>query len=113
MITYLPNDPNPGGKYGLSYRELRDDYIRYRLLPDDEFIAQLPQILHFACFVCYVKEIGSDRALSDEGIVHELVHLMNFGVEGICPPLRKDVTPYTLRDLEKIRDLFNRDCCLA
>lgn len=110
MITYLPNDPLPGGKYGFSYQQLRDDYLRYTMMTDEEFYEDLLNILHFACFVCYVKEKQTQWVLADTGIVHELVHLL------MEKQNRKDKKPdptVTDTSLEKIRDLFNYDCCLA
>lgn len=100
MITYLPNDPLPSGKYSLSYQSLRDDYVRYSLMSDEEFLGNIVNVLHFACVTCWLKEMNSQHVLSDEGIIHELVHLL------------PDSTG-TSTGLEKIRDLFNRDCCLA
>lgn len=102
MITYLPNDPLPGGKYGFAYQSLRDDYLRYVMMTDEEFLSSVLDILHFACFVCYIKEMPTQWVLSDTGIVHELVHLMD-------PATRPDAEA----ELDRIRDTFNHDCCLA
>lgn len=100
MLTYLPNDPLPGGKFTLSYSSLREDYLRYTMLSDGEFLANITSILHFACVVCYLKEAPTNVVLSDLGIIHELVHLLP-GSSG------------TTTSLQKIRDQFNLWCCLA
>jgi len=76
MLTYLPNDPHPGGKYSFSYQWLRDDYLRFTMMSDEEFLADLIHILHFTVFVCYIKEMQTQWVLADTGIVHELVHLL-------------------------------------
>lgn len=99
-LVYLPDDPLPSGKYVFSYADLREDYLRFTMMSDEDFIEHLPDVLHFACYVCYIKEIPSYRCLSDSGIVHELIHLA----------LGDDVTR---TPLDKIRDLFNQDCCIA
>lgn len=102
MLTYLPDAPLPSNKFGFSYSELRDDYLRYRLMSDEEFVDNALDILHFACYVCYIKESGSQHTLSDTGIIHQLVHLLS-----------PDTRPDALNELEAIRDRFNHDCCLA
>ena len=104
MLTYLPDDPEPSGKYGFSYSQLREDYRRFSLMSDDEFLADLLNILHFACYVAYVKELRAQWICADTGILHELIHLL---LE------QKLGTEVTTTSLEKIRDLFNRVCCLA
>ena len=101
MISYRPN-VHEAGQYSLCYQSLRDDYQRYAMMSDEAFIADLLGALHFACYVCYIKEIGTDFALADNGVIHELVHLL-------IPETRPDAT----RELQRIRDTFNRDCCLA
>lgn len=100
MLTYLPNDPLPGGKYTFSYGSLREDYLRYTMMSDEEFIDNIPEILHFACYACYIKEAPSYIVLSDTGIIHELIHLS----------LGNNITA---TPLHKIRDAFNLWCCLA
>jgi hypothetical protein len=110
MLSYLPNDPLPGGKYGFSYQDLRDDYHRYTLMSDEAFLANLLDVLHFACFVCYVKEAQTQWVLADTGIVHELIHLL---MEERNQRLGRHEWEVTTTSLDKIRDIFNRDCCLA
>jgi len=103
MITYLVD----GAQYTLSYSSLREDWLKFTMMSDDDFMENLVPILHFACIVCYLKEVPGYIALSDQGVVHELVHLLHYG-SGFDAP---DAT-FDLR-LERIRDTFNRWCCLA
>jgi hypothetical protein len=110
MLTYLPNDPLPSSKYGFSYQQLRDDYLRYRLMSDDDFLSHLVDILHFACYVAYVKELLTQWVLADTGIVHELVHLL---IEERNQREGRKEWQVTTTSLKEIRDLFDRDCCLA
>lgn len=87
------------GTYGFSYEGLKQDYYKYRSMCDDDFLANLVDVLHFTVFICFVKETGNN-ALSDEGIVHELVHLLD-------PKIKN------LGDLPRIRELFNKVCELV
>lgn len=89
-MTYLLH----GKKYSFSYKDLRDHYDSFCKLSDREFIYQLPNIIHFACFVGYLKELSATDTISDEGIVHKLVHLLC-----ISEPLN---------DLQEIREQFKQ-----
>lgn len=71
MVTYLEN----GSQYTFHYQALRDDYLRFVMMSDEEFMGSLKEILHFACIVCWFKE-GGQAALADEGVIHSLVHLI-------------------------------------
>lgn len=99
-LTYLPGEPVDSRKFTLSYPDLREDYLRYTMMQDDEFLANVVDILHFACVVCYLKEVPSYIALSDIGVIHELVHLL-------------PNSSGTTTSLGEIRDQFNLWCCLA
>jgi hypothetical protein len=109
MIMYFPEEArmndevlnrDPVGRYILSYESLREDYRRYTMMSDEDFLNDLVNILHFVCVVCWMKELKAQWLLSDVGLIHELVHLLP-GSTG------------TTTSLDKIRDIFNRDCCLA
>lgn len=97
-MEYLVN----GKKFYLNYSELRDDYYHYVNLPDEEFVepANLIKALHFACVVLYLKNASAEMTVSDEGIIHQLVHLL-------------DIPDEPLLNLAEIRDLFNRVLYLA
>lgn len=103
MISYDP-DSHPDGHYLLSYSSLREDYLRYTMMSDDEFIADLLNILHFTCITCWLKEKQTQYLLGDTGLIHEMVHLL----------LARDSTAFTTgTKLSTVRDIFNRECCLA
>lgn len=85
-------------KYGFSYQELKLDYEKYSKMQDTDFIHNIPKILHFACFVCYLKEIPSQVLLVDNGLIHELIHLLN-GVN--------------FHKIKEIRELFDLHCKLV
>lgn len=80
------------------------------MMSDDEFLNNLLDILHFACFVCYIKENRTQWVLADTGIIHERIHLL---VEERNRAKGMEEPEVTDTPLDKIRDLFNRDCCLA
>ena len=65
-----------GKKYHFSYRELQEKYYELSFLTLEEFLDRLPEVLHFAVFVCWFKERGNE-CLSDVGVIHELVHLLH------------------------------------
>ncbi len=90
-----------GTTFDWSYSELRQGYYHFIELSDDEFLADLPAVLHFACFVCFIKEIPSYVCLSDKGIIHELVHMLQSGVDG------------SVSSLNEIRKLFKEQLKLA
>ena len=46
-----------GKKFSYSYQEIKDAYNEVVAYSDEEFIDNLPNILHFATFLCYIKEI--------------------------------------------------------
>ena len=85
--------------FSLSYEELKQDYYRFSRMNDSEFLANIVPALHFACVVCFLKEAGN-ACLYDEGIIHELVHLLP-GSTGTTTPIAT------------IRELFNKVCELA
>lgn len=91
-----------GKKFSWSYAELKDIYSTFIDMTDEEFLNDLPAALHFACFVCFVKEIPSYVCLADTGIVHELVHILQFGPTGP-----------TSFSLEEVRKLFKEQLKLA
>jgi hypothetical protein len=89
-------------KFTWSYSELRDTYYTFINMSDEEFLADLPAALHFACFVCFIKEIPGYVCLADTGIVHELIHILQLGPQGS-----------TTFSLEETRKLFKDQLKLA
>jgi len=72
-MEYLIN----GNKYNLSYVELRDKYNEICSLSLQSFLARLPEVLHLACVISFLKEIPNEHIVGDEGLIHELVHLLH------------------------------------
>jgi len=88
-----------GATFDLSYQELRERYFEFCEMNDQSFIDRLPEALHLACIICFLKEIPTYVCLTDKGIIHELVHILsNTG---------------TTTGLGEIRDLFKKTLCLA
>ena len=75
----------------LSYSDLREQYHELIELSDAEFLADLPKMLHFACVVSYLKELGNEATISDLGIIHQLVHLQteSINVKDSLPEIRQ------------------------
>jgi len=72
-----------GHKYLMSYQELKELYIQHCEMSSEEFLSNLSSALHLACVIGFLKEIPTYNILSDRGIVHLLVHLLEFnGEEG-------------------------------
>lgn len=57
-------------------KSLSQSFDTYSSYTDIEFLENIIDILHYAVYACWVKEISSDDCLADDGIVHELVHLL-------------------------------------
>lgn len=88
-----------GQTFNLSYQELKDHYLNFCEMNDSDFLKNLPDAIHLACVICFLKEIPTYVCLTDKGIIHELVHL-----------LKENGTTTTL---EEIRDLFKLTLCLS
>lgn len=78
-------------QYYLHYKELKNQYETFCAYDDEQFLKWLPDIIHFACFVSYFKQLSPAHTLSDEGIVHQLAHLLCCSEPIIClEGIRKD-----------------------
>lgn len=63
-------------RYVIDYPDLKRLYKLYSNYSNAEFLADLPNIIHFACFVAWFKQMAAYNVLGDDGIIHELVHLL-------------------------------------
>ena len=86
--------------YNFDYQELKEKYLELEALTDIQFLSRIPEILHFVCFVSYVKGTPGYILLNDRGLIHELVHLL-------------DLKDHPTNDLEHIREQFKIWCVLA
>ena len=66
-----------GKKYEFSYSDLKEDYVNYVSMSSTKFFSDIPKVLHFICVVSYIKEIPAYNLLSDEGLMHQLIHLLD------------------------------------
>jgi hypothetical protein len=71
-LIYLVNNST----FSVSYQELKAKYLSLKNLSDEEFFRDIPDVLHFVCIVCFLKETPSYLLLSDTGLIHQLTHLM-------------------------------------
>lgn len=63
-------------EYTLHYRELVEQYNKFTAMEDEEFMENLPAAAHLASIIGYLKEFDLDESIGDEGIIHQLIHLM-------------------------------------
>ncbi|AJO79388.1 hypothetical protein [Pseudomonas sp. MRSN 12121] len=91
-----------GNHYSASYQDIREEHARFAGMTDKRFLRELPAALHFAVFVCWFKELPTSVVLSDEGIVHQLAHLIHLKGE-----------PLVTARLGEIREMFNKQLRLA
>jgi hypothetical protein len=82
-----------GETFGISYRSLKEHYIRFCEMSDEEFMKEIVAAAHLACIISYFKELPHDDVTSDVGILHELIHLIHIPHE---PTI----------DLQQIREKF-------
>ena len=78
-MTYLCNDH----QFYFSYPEFEELFRKFKGYSDEEFKNDLPNILHFACFVSYLKELPIEATVGDYGIIHQLVHLLTIPDEPV------------------------------
>jgi hypothetical protein len=103
MIEYHLTDPwQQNRRYMFSYQEARSAYRAFCDMPDDEFVEKLPEAIHLAVFISFIKEIPTSDCLSDVGVIHELVHLLAIPDES----LREST-------LKQVRTLFEHDLRLS
>lgn len=78
MIEYKIQDIYGQDKiFYLSYQELKEKYLYFNSLNEEEFFKEIPKILHLVCIISYLKEIPSYCLVADECLIHELVHCLD------------------------------------
>jgi len=73
--------PVDGKMYSFNYQELKEKYFEINEMSDSVFSSRIPEILHFCCFVGFLKGLDSSILLGDGGLIHELVHLLHIPEE--------------------------------
>lgn len=63
-------------EYVFDKKRLKRLYTTYINYSNQEFVDNIVDVLHFACYVSWLKEIDADTLLADDGLIHELVHLL-------------------------------------
>lgn len=79
-MEYLINQK----KYSFSYKEVKQKYEEFCSLSDEEFMERIGEALHLACFISYLKELDNEQTIGDEGVVHQLTHLLTLFDPIIC-----------------------------
>lgn len=72
-IEYLVD----GKRYVLNYQELCEKYHEFVGLTDRQFRERLPEALHLACIISYLKGINASNLVSDQGVIHLIVHQLH------------------------------------
>jgi hypothetical protein len=62
--------------YSISSIELREAYQRFLTMTDEEFLQEVPNVLHYVSIVSWIREVELDELVSDLGLIHRLVHLL-------------------------------------
>jgi hypothetical protein len=71
-------------------------------MTDRQFLKNVVPALHFVCIVSYLKATPGYVLTNDEGLIHQMVHLLDKNT-------REAVTPR----LKEIREQFDIWCALA
>lgn len=99
-MKHLQEEYKVGNKTFLYDKKLlKSTYMSCVGYTDNEFIENIIDVLHFAVYVCWIKEISSEDCLADDGIIHELVHLA-----------QKNTRNHS--NLTLIREKFNKSLCI-
>lgn len=89
-VSYVIGDSLPEIKNLIKQRNLNERIVgklkivdvlsNYKCISDYEFLLKLPEIFHTACFIAMVASkagtIRAEELIYDEGLLHELSHLM-------------------------------------
>ena len=67
--------------YLLDYQDLKRHYESIISYSYYEFKKNLPKILHYSCFVGFLKNLPSEALLADECLIHELAHYIDNTIE--------------------------------
>jgi|TARA_R100001509_G_scaffold154868_1_gene116825 hypothetical protein len=54
---------------------LEFQYNTFKKMSNEEFVENIIDALHYACYVSWLNKLNTDQTLADNGIIHELVHL--------------------------------------
>lgn len=97
-MDYLLN----GKTYSLSYQDLCAEHASFAAMTDSAFLEALPAALHLATLLCWFKELPASQVLADDGIIHQLVHLLHLKDE-----------PLIAGAIKEIREMFDEQLALA
>lgn len=97
-MKYLVQCSKGDREFEVSYQNLKKDYETYVSMSDESFFNCLTEILHFSCLMSCFKEIPAGVVLSDEGVIHEIAHILS-GVGAV--------------EKEVLREKFNKVFYLA
>lgn len=96
--------PPHGVRYSMNLAGLAEDYKRYVEMTDKEFEANLEAAAHFAVFVSFYKNLKPIDCISDIGIIHQLIHLIQFrSNSSFCMEyLYKEIFPQARKNFKRL-----------
>jgi hypothetical protein len=68
---------NGGLVFRVSYKELKEEYMKYSSMCAEDFRKNAAKILHLCCIIASLKEIPARFLIHDNCIIHELAHLLD------------------------------------
>lgn len=92
QVEYKINNKN----FLFDYKTVKKEYNRFKEMDDKSFLINIVDALHFACYVSWIKNTPTKETLSDQGLIHQLVHLL------------KESTADCV-NLKELRVLFNKN----
>jgi len=102
QIKHISNLRNIGEKIETKLQHINtiEDYSN---LSDKAFLENLPVITHLACYLSFIalksKTISIEEVVGDEGIIHELAHLMTDSIQKDKATIKR--IKINLRNLQK------------
>lgn len=82
-MNYYLIDLDDKKEFNLSYKNLKSEYIRFKDMSNEEFLSNINKAIHLATVISWFKELPNDMTISDIGIIHELIHLLDMPNEPI------------------------------
>lgn len=94
-MKYIKEYKKENKTFLYDYELLMFQYNKFVGMSNKEFIDNILEAVHFACYVSYLNKLNTEQTLSDTGIIHELIHLT-----------KENTRPY--QNLNKTRKKFNK-----
>ena len=94
IVTTVVDNKLEDKKYCMKYQDLKEKFLSFEAMSDEDFKKNFNEALHLVCVVSYIKDTPSYILLSNVGLIHEMVHYLN-----------KETIPEV--NFQRIRNQFN------